>query len=298
MDSPNQPVRGKRRIWPRRLVAVGAVAMTALLAGCSREVWEVGFFPVESKGATSHTDAYTALWNGGWIAALLVGLVTWGLILWCVIAFRRKKSDRGLPVQLAYNMPIEILYTVIPIILVVGFFFHNVSALEKTIDDETPGEQVIEVVGKQWAWDFNYVTEDVHYAGVQVNLDGTEQPGYDAPTLYLPADTDIELVMRSRDVIHSFWVPAFLEKRDMIPGRESSIHLRPLKEGTYVGKCAELCGEFHAEMLFNVEVVPENEFIEYTDSLREQGNTGILGPDYDRTEWYQNPYEQEEGAEQ
>ncbi|GAA4285592.1 cytochrome c oxidase subunit II [Brevibacterium daeguense] len=270
--------------------------MTTLLTGCNREQWEVGFYPVESKGATSHTDAYTSLWTGNWITALIVGALAWGLMLWCVVVYRRKKSDRGLPVQMAYHMPIEILYTVIPVIVVMGLFFQTVNTLEQTTDDRTPGEQVIEVVGKQWAWDFNYVTEDVHYAGVQVNLDGTEQPGYDAPTLYLPADTDVELVMRSRDVIHSFWVPAFLEKRDMIPGRESSIHLRPLKEGTYVGKCAELCGEFHSEMLFNVEVVPMDEYLDYTDGLRQQGNTGILGPEYDRTEWYQNPYERE-GAE-
>lgn len=302
MDSPNQPAPPERRSRAARLGVVGAsaLALPALLAGCSSEHWEVGFLPVESKGATSHTDHYIALWNGGWIAALLVGAITWFLLLWAIVRYRRKKRDRGLPVQLAYNMPVEILYTVIPIILVIGFFFQSVSTLEKTYDDETPGEQVIEVVGKQWAWDFNYVTEDVHYAGTQVNLDGTEQPGYDAPTLYLPSNTDLELVIKSRDVIHSFWVPAFLEKRDMVPGRETSIHLQALKEGTYMGKCAELCGEFHAEMLFNVEVVPMDEYLEYTDGLREQGNDGILGEEYDRTEWYQNPYEheEEEGAAQ
>ncbi|WP_291794706.1 MULTISPECIES: cytochrome c oxidase subunit II [Brevibacterium] len=293
MDSPNQPAPRTGASRAKRLGAIGAAAATTLLAGCTKEQWEVGFLPVESKGATSHTEHYIALWNGGWIAALIVGVITWALMLWCIVAYRRRKNDRGLPVQMRYNMPVEIFYTIVPIVLVVGFFFHNVDAMDKTIYDETEPEEVIEVYGKQWAWDFNYVTQDAHYAGVQANLDGTEQPGEDAPTLYLPADTDVQLKLESRDVIHSFWVPAFLEKRDMIPGRSSTINLRPLAEGDYVGKCAELCGEFHSEMIFNVSVVPYDEYVAYTDGLKEQGNEGVLGDEYNRTDWYKNPYEQE-----
>ena len=291
MDSPNQPVRRRAGAWAKRLSVVGAAASTVVLAGCTKEQWEVGFLPVESKGATSHSETYISLWNGGWIAALLVGIVTWALILFCLVAYRRRKNDRGLPVQMQYNMPVEILYTVLPCILIVGFFFHTVQGINKTIDDKTPGEETIEVVGKQWSWDFNYMTEDVHYAGVQANLNGTEAPGKNAPTLYLPANRNIDLQLRSRDVLHSFWVPAFLEKRDMEPGRTQVIHFKPLKEGEYVGKCAELCGEFHSEMLFNVKVVSYNEYKAYTAELRKQGNTGRLGPDLDRTDWYKNPYE-------
>ena len=263
----------------------------ALLSGCTKEQIATGFFPVESQGATNHTDAYTALWNGGWIALLIVGLIVWGLILWAMVAYRRRKHDRGLPVQMRYSMPIEILFTVTPVVLVLGFFFQNVQVMEKTTDDTTPGEQVIEVAAKQWAWDFNYETENVYYAGTQVALDGTEEPEETAPVLYLPVDTDLEIRLHSRDVLHSFWVPAFLEKRDMIPGHDQSLHLRAEKEGEYVGKCAELCGEYHSEMLFNVKVVSKEEFQEYTQSLADQGNTGQLGPEYDRN-WYPK-----EGAE-
>ncbi|WP_309130302.1 cytochrome c oxidase subunit II [Brevibacterium sp.] len=290
MDSPNQP--GPKRSWAKRLGILGAVTIPALLSGCTKEQIATGFFPVESKGATNHTEAYTSLWNGAWIASLVLGLIVWGLILWAMIAYRRRKNDRGLPVQLRYSMPIEILFTVTPIIVVLGFFFQSVQVMDKTTDDRTPGEQVIEVAGKQWAWDFNYVTENVHLAGTQVALDGTEAPEKTAPTLYLPVDTDLEIRLRSRDVIHSFWIPAFLEKRDMIPGHPQSIHLRAEKEGEYVGKCAELCGEYHSEMLFNVKVVSQQEFEQYTKSLADQGNTGVLGPEYDRN-WYPK-----EGAQQ
>ncbi|EKU49687.1 putative cytochrome c oxidase subunit 2 [Brevibacterium casei S18] len=261
------------------------MTLPALLSGCTKEQIANGFFPLESKGATNHTEAYTALWNGAWIASMIVGLIVWGLILWAIVAYRRRKNDRGLPVQMRYSMPIEILFTVTPVILVLGFFFQNVQVMAKTTDDRTPGEQVIEVAAKQWAWDFNYVNQDVYYAGTQVNLDGTEKPGENAPTLYLPVNTDLEIKLHSRDVIHSFWVPAFLEKRDMIPGHDQSLFLRAEKEGEYVGKCAELCGEYHSEMLFNVKVVSKAEFEEYTQSLADQGNTGQLGPEYDRN-WY------------
>lgn len=293
MDSPNQPVRKSGKRWATRIGVLGGLASTVLLAGCTKEQWEVGFFPPESKGATSHTDDYIALWNGSWIALLIVGAITWGLMLWCIVAYRRRKSDRGLPVQVQYNMPVEIMYTVLPIILIVGFFFTTVNTMEKTIYDDTPGDVKIEVVGKQWAWDFNYLTENAYFGGKQVNLDGTEQPGIDAPTLYLPSNTDVEIQLRSRDVIHSFWVPAFLEKRDMTPGRTETLHLRMEKEGEYVGKCAELCGEFHSEMIFNVKVVSLDEYKAYTDELKAQGNVGRLGPELDRTEWYQNPYTEE-----
>ena len=296
MDSPNQSARRSPKAWAKKVGVAGALASSALLAGCSNGAPELGYLPAASKGATSHTDAYTALWTGGWIAALAVGAITWGLMLFCIVAYRRRKNDRGLPVQLQYNMPVEIMYTVIPIILVVGFFFHNMALFDETTNDKTPGEEKIEVVGKQWAWDFNYTSQDVHYAGAQANLDGTEKPGEEAPTLYLPANTDLEIQLRSRDVIHSFWVPAFLETRDMIPGRVATLHLKALKEGEYLGKCAELCGEFHSEMLFNVKVVSKDEYLAYTNELREQGNTGVLGEEFDRTHWYSNPY-QKEGAD-
>lgn len=296
MDSPKQPARTSRMRWAKRIGVAGALASTALLTGCTQERWAVGFFPPESKGATSHTDAYITLWNGSWIALLAVGAITWGLMLWCIVRYRRKKSDRGLPVQVQYNMPVEIMYTVLPIILIVGFFFTTVNTMNKTIYDDTPGDVKIEVVGKQWAWDFNYLTENAYFGGSQVNLDGTEQPGIDAPTLYLPTNTNVEIQLRSRDVIHSFWVPAFLEKRDMTPGRVETLHMRFDKEGEYVGKCAELCGEFHSEMIFNVKVVSLDDYKAYTDELKAQGNVGRLGPELDRTEWYQNPYTTEEGA--
>jgi cytochrome c oxidase subunit 2 len=102
------------------------------------------------------------------------------------------------------------------------------------------------------------------------------------PTLYLPVNKSVDLELNARDVIHSFWVPAFLQKRDMIPGKTNYIRLTPTREGTYDGKCAELCGEYHSEMLFRVKVVSESEFQAHMNQLRQDGNTGLLGEEYDR----------------
>jgi cytochrome c oxidase subunit 2 len=103
------------------------------------------------------------------------------------------------------------------------------------------------------------------------------------PTLVLPVDKEVKINLQSRDVIHSFWVIDFLYKKDMYPHRDSnSWSFIPTREGTYAGKCAELCGEYHSMMLFNVEVVSEQEYEDYLDSLRESGQTGDINQAYDR----------------
>jgi cytochrome c oxidase subunit 2 len=167
-------------------------------------------------------------------------------------------------------------------------FFYFTDRDQQAIDDRSqPADVVVDVRGKQWAWDFNYkagdvIEDDVHEAGVQAHLTGDTIDKEKLPTLYLPVNKSVDLELNARDVIHSFWVPAFLQKRDMIPGKTNYIRFTPTKEGTYDGKCAELCGEYHSEMLFRVKVVSEAEFQTHMDGLRAAGNTGLLGAEYDR----------------
>ena len=94
------------------------------------------------------------------------------------------------------------------------------------------------------------------------------------PDLYLPVNTPVKFILRSQDVIHSFWVPAFYFKMDVIPGRQNTWVTTPTKEGTYAGKCAELCGLQHSRMLFNVQVVSKAEYQQHVQQLRARGNTG------------------------
>jgi cytochrome c oxidase subunit II len=262
-----------------------AIAGALVLTGCSPEV-EKGWLPTE-RGTTSNTDRIMDLWVNSWIAALVVGIITWGLIVWCLVAYRRRKGTVGFPRQTSFNLPLEVFYLTIPLFMVVVFFYFT-DRDQQAIDNRSePADVVVDVRGKQWAWDFNYkagdvIEEDVHEAGVQAHLTGNTIDKEQLPTLYLPVNKSVDLELNARDVIHSFWVPAFLQKRDMIPGKTNYIRFTPTKEGTYDGKCAELCGEYHSEMLFRVKVVSESEFQAHMDDLREAGNTGLLGVEYDR----------------
>ena len=263
------------------LALAGALALT----GCSPEV-QKGWLPTE-RDTTNHTDRIMDLWVNSWIAALVVGIITWGLMIWCIVAYRRRKGTVGFPRQNSFNLPLEVFYLTVPLFMVLVFFYFT-DRDQQAIDNRSqPADVVVDVRGKQWAWDFNYkqgdvVTGDVYEAGVQAHLTGNEVDKEKLPTLYLPVNKSVDLELNSRDVIHSFWVPAFLQKRDMIPGKTNYIRFTPTKEGTYDGKCAELCGEYHSEMLFRVKVVSESEFQAHLAQLREDGNTGLLGEEYDR----------------
>jgi cytochrome c oxidase subunit 2 len=210
-----------------------------------------------------------------------VGLLTWGLIIWAAVVYRRRKGQTGLPVQLRYNMPIEIFYTVVPLILVLGFFAFTArdqAAIERPI----PNPDVkIEVIGKRWAWDFNYTDANVYSPGIQAQEALPGQTVSDAlNTLYLPVNKSVEIKIESRDVDHSFWIVNFLYKKDMIPGKSNYMYFIPEKIGTYQGKCAELCGEYHSLMLFQVKVVSQADYDAYLAKQRAAGYIGQLGIDY------------------
>jgi cytochrome c oxidase subunit 2 len=254
------------------------VSGTLALSGCSMEEIKRGWMPGK-PGITDHTDMILNLWTGTWITAWIVGGVTWALMIWCMVAYRRRKGETGFPVQLRYHLPIEIMYTVLPIMAVgVLFYFTARDMAIITAVDEEKTDVNIQVIGKRWAWDFNYLDSGVYDTSEQVamNVPGTpEQP--EIPTLYLPVDQTVTLKLDSRDVIHSFWVPEFLYKEDMIPGKTDQYYqFTPHVEGTYQGKCAELCGEYHSEMIFQVKVVSQQEYDAKMAELREAGQTGAL----------------------
>jgi len=204
---------------------------------------------------------------------------------WALIVYRRRKGETGMPAQLRYNLPIETLFTVVPLILVLGFFAFTARDMT-AIEAKTENPDVhIEVIAKQWSWDFNYVDENTFDSGIQAQFTGTEENVFDTlPTLYLPVNKSVQIDLSSRDVIHSFWVVDFLYKKDMFPGVTNKMYFTPMKEGTYVGKCAELCGEYHSMMLFNVKVVSQAEYDSEMASLAARGNVGQLSTEYDRNQ--------------
>jgi len=264
-----------------RLLTVVA-ALSVVLAGCAPVV-QRGWMPGYEDGqVTNHTGRITDLWVNAWVTLLIVGAITWGLMIWCVVVYRKRKDDNRLPVQLRYHVPLEIMYVVLPFLMVGVFFYYTARDMAEIEDVSQTPDVTVQVIGKQWSFDFNYLDDDVHEVGIHaedIGLGGAEET---LPTLYLPVNERVEIVLDSRDVIHSFWVPAFLYKKDMIPWHTNRFQIIPEREGTYAGKCAELCGAWHSAMLFNVKVVDRAEYDAQMQALRDKGQTGALGMELSR----------------
>jgi cytochrome c oxidase subunit II len=216
--------------------------------------------PVTKQGKVTLT-----LWQGSWIAAWCVGIVVWGAIIAAVIFFR-KRSDR-IPDQVRYNLPIEILYTVLPFIMV-GVLFFFTARDENYIDALPPHpDLVVNVTGFQWSWEFQYPQYkvrdsefgDVTELGQQWN--GTV-PGNEnhLPLLEIPIGETVRFNLTSTDVIHSFWIIPFEFKRDVIPDHPNHFEVTPIATYSGIGRCTELCGLYHSRMLFRVKIVPAAQF--------------------------------------
>lgn len=262
----------------RRIVLAVALATTAVvLSGCTaQQQHEWKNFAMPDPG-TEEAQGIFDLWRWGWVAALVTGVLVWGLIFWVVFRYRQKSPDE-IPIQTRYNLPLEIFYTIAPILMVIVFFYWTVKVQNDVLEEPTP-EHTIVAVGSKWSWTFNYTDEDA-VNGQNVYTSGT---GSDIPTLWLPVDEPVRFELRSPDVIHSFWIPGFLMKMDVVPGRENGFQVTPNTLGEFRGKCAELCGVYHSRMLFNVKVVPMASYEAHLKDLEAAGNVSdapVIGGAY------------------
>jgi cytochrome c oxidase subunit II len=253
---------GRRRPGTRPSRLVLALAGVLLLAGCSGQDLAL------PDPATDRGDYVSDLWLGAWVAALVVGVFVWGLMGWAVVRYRRR-SDDEIPSQIRYHLPIEVLYTVAPIIIVAVLFFHTVDIENKVLDQPEDPDNAIQVIGQKWAWTFTYL--DAGPDGESVyDVGAPDNPA----ELYLPVDESVHFDLESNDVIHSFWVPAFLYKLDVVPGRENTFTVTPTEEGEYPGRCSELCGVYHSRMLFTVHIVSRDDYDAHLQDLADAGQTG------------------------
>jgi cytochrome c oxidase subunit 2 len=287
------------RRWLPRALAAGLVLATA--TGCSYKDYPRLGFP---SPATEQAPRILALWQGSWAAALATGVLVWGLILWSVIFHRRSRTKIEVPPQSRYNVPLEALYTIVPILVIAVLFYYSARDESKILATSKNPQHVINVVGFQWSWGFNYVenvdgnpatptgvpselssipankllmpkgAEGVYDVGTAASKNpDTGNPG---PTLWLPEGQTVRFVLTSRDVIHDFWVIPFLMKMDVIPGHTNVFQVTPNKIGTFEGKCAELCGVDHSRMLFNVKVVTPEQYQQHLKDLAAEGQTGYI----------------------
>jgi len=231
------------------------VLLTFVLTGCSK-VSGLGF----EEGVTSVNDESLSLWQGACIAAGVVGVITFILIIWPAIFHRLKKDSPEFPKQTQYNVPVEILYTVIPFLIVAVLFAYTLQKQNVITAKTTGPAHEISVEGIQWSWQFAYPE-----AGTGAVVTGTPaQP----PTLYLPQGEKVRFTITSNDVVHGFWIPAFMIQMQNLPGVTNKLEFTANKLGTYPGRCNILCGRNHTQMLFTVKVVTPSEYKSYLETLK------------------------------
>jgi cytochrome c oxidase subunit 2 len=299
------------RVVARRATLAVVLGVTALLlSGCS---WSEALGLGWPKGITPEAHLNRELWIGSVIASLVVGVIVWALIFWTSAFHRHKKTDTELPRQFGYNMPLELVLTVVPFLIISVLFYFTVVVQEKMLHKDPNPEVVIDVTAFQWNWKFgyqkiNFTDGTFTYDGADperkaavasgpeglegehggeagsgiiagkhpedrtyLNFDKVETLGTstEIPVLVVPSGKRIEFQIASADVIHGFWVPEFLFKRDVMPDPKAnnSDNVFQISEimqtGAFVGRCTEMCGTYHSMMNFELRVVEPNDFKAY-----------------------------------
>lgn len=250
--SPHEErVPGPRRRFPV-VLAVLALAVVAL-GGCNLN-------PAfgAPRGITTQAHEVFKLWWGMVVAGLAVAALVWGLIFWSVVRYRRKKGDNTLPRQFQEHIPLELVYTIVPIIMV-GVIFGFTFVVENNVDSVAAKPAVVvNVTAYQWGWIFQYA-----HTGVTVKTAANAAPSslpkdYFSPLypqLVLPEGETTRIFLRSNDVIHGFYVNALNFSRYAQPGVVNEFQFTPTTTGRYTGQCTQYCGLYHSEMLFSVRIV-------------------------------------------
>ena len=240
----------------RALLSALLVFLAAILSGCG----ESSVYGYE-QDLSSVNEVSWHLWRGFWLAAAVVGIFTAALILCPVFRHRRKEGDPEYPKQTQYNIPVEIAYTIIPFIIVAALFYYTARDQEKIIAKEPMKVMhTIDVTGFQWSWQFGHKD-----GGDNAVVTGTPaQP----PTLVLPQGERVAFKIHSNDVVHGFWIPAFMIQIQNLPGVTNHLEFTANKLGEYPGRCNILCGRNHSQMVFKVKVVTPAEYKTYVETLK------------------------------
>ncbi len=225
----------------RHFVVVGIlVVITAVLAYLGIDIlWAM---PVEASQQAVPIDW---MWNLQLIAMSFLFALIVVPMFYSLVVFRRRKGDTTDGEHIEGNTTLEITWTVIPLFVVIFFAYLGAGNLADTLRAD-PDATVVKVTGIQWSWKFEYPPVD----GISVVSD----------ELHLPKGKQVLLQMTSTDVIHSFWVPEFRVKQDLVPGRITQLRITPTLIGNYKVRCAELCGTSHAYMEKPVVISSQEDF--------------------------------------
>ena len=252
----SRPSSGAIVGWLVAAVVLVGLAVLVVLNGSS--VWN-SFFPPEAKSVQG--QAIRNLYDVVFAIAVVIFLLVEGLIVWTVIRYRRKPGDDELPPQTHGNNLAEIIWTLVPLALVIFMFVISLQTLNSVDATSSQPNLKVRAVAGQFQWSFDYLPADAQY-GTKALFTVTAPEGPDGG-LSLPAGQTTHLFLYSGDVIHAFYVPQFLFKRDVVPGLENQFDLDiPASDAgqTYRGQCAELCGVGHRIMVFEVHVLAPADF--------------------------------------
>ena len=231
--------------WALSIAAIGA------LAGCDLP----GFTPLAPADEQGRHVA--SLWRGVGFVALAVGVTVWGLIGFAVIRYRRRRDtpEDAIPSQQSSSGVLEVIYTVIPLVIVAVLFVLTTTSQRKINAVSTRPDLTVRVTAFQWGWQFTYPT-----GATVVSGDGPP------PELVLPLGQVVEIDLVATDVVHAFYVPSFLFQRNAVPGTLTRFNVTPTKLGTFGGKCSTYCSIGHSKMLFEVRVLAADAFKTWLDA--------------------------------
>jgi cytochrome c oxidase subunit 2 len=248
-----------RRIARLALSAIAVLVVVLVAAACSASTQQgqhvtnpnnPSFFP--PTGGTQQGQEVSQIYPLIFLIAVGVFVLVEGLLVIIVLRFRRRPTDANLPTQTHGNNLLEVTWTLIPALIVAWMFYLTVDGLGKIQTlSASPPAVVVDVTGFQWQWTFDYPNQG------NLSFTGTGTTG---PEMVVPTNESIRIRLHSRDVIHSFYVPLFNYKLDVIPGRVNEFEITVDEPGTYGGQCAEFCGLGHADMFFSVRAVIRADF--------------------------------------
>jgi cytochrome c oxidase subunit II len=249
----------------KRALAAGAALM--LGAAPAMAAWDlnlrVGVTPLSREIYGLHM---LILW-----ICVAIAVAVFGVMIYSIATFRKSKG--AVPATFEHNTKAEIIWTVIPVLILVGMAIPAARTLVK-IDDSRGSDLTVKVTGYQWMWQYEYVGEDVSFFSklaqasnearqLDSGIDPATVPNYllevDHP-LVVPQGKKVRVLITAADVIHAWWVPDFGMKKDAIPGYVNELWFIAEKPGVYRGQCAELCGRDHGFMPVVVEVKSQQDY--------------------------------------
>lgn len=252
---------------------LAATAAVSVLPAHAQEGLEIVGKPVD--GAMGFQPAATELardlqWLDGMILVIISVIVAFVCALLLIVIMRYNRRANPNPASFTHNSPIEVAWTIIPIVVLVFIGAFSLPVLFK--QQEIPeGDINIKVTGYQWYWGYEYVDHEFGFESFLLAREDLESHGYGQDEYLLATDTAVvvpvgkTIVMQvtGADVIHSWAIPAFGVKQDAVPGRIAQLWFNADKEGIYFGQCSELCGKDHAYMPITVKVVSEEAYEEW-----------------------------------